>query len=463
MSLPTDWRKEWGVLLLAAFLALPLFTPRLYAADEAKYVTHLRSVYFDGDLDYGNDYRLLIERDPEAHGWLSSFLDHPTSTGRYLNDAPIGSAVLWSPFFMVADGAVVVARALGSDVPRTGLSAPYVWAISFGSLFWGLVGLALCYRCCRLFHDRRSSQRAILGVWFSSSLVFYLYITPPMAHATSVFAVALFTWLWLRGRERERSLRDWTLLGASAGLAVLVRELNWLMLAPLAVDEAVSLAGVVRRGELRNWSARVPGYAAFCAVLGVVVLPQFLVYQALHGSFSPTPFVVEKLSYPQFVPQVLFSGFHGLFSWTPITLLATVGLGILGRRHPVVAAGFAAAFLAQLLVVGSYATWWGGASFGARRFLNCTPMFAVGLAALLSAVPAARQRFATAALVALTVWNFGLAVQYAVGIIPRDEPVTMREIAVNQFTEVPPRLAGVASRFLFDRWSLVENRPGRDS
>ena len=463
MSNPTDWRKEWGLLLLAALLALPLFTPRLYAADEAKYLTHLRSVYFDGDLDYGNDYRMLVERDPDAHGWLSSFLDHPTVTGRYLNDAPIGSAILWAPFFVGADAVVVVARALGSEVPRSGLSAPYIWAISIGSLFWGLMGLALCYRCCRIFHDRRSSQLAVLGIWFASGLVFYLYITPPMAHANSVFAVALFTWLWLRGRGSERSRVDWVLLGTSAGLAVLVRELNWLMLMPLAVDEAVRLMAAIRGNGLREWTARVPGYAAFCAALAIIVLPQFLVYQALHGSYSPTPFVVEKLSYPQFVPQVLFSGFHGLFSWTPITLLATVGLWILGRRHPVVAAGFALAFLAQLLVVGSYSTWWGGASFGARRFLNCTPMFAMGLAALVAAVPETRKRAATAVVIVLTIWNFGLAVQYAVGMIPRDEPVTMREIAVNQFTEVPPRLVGVARQFLFDRWSLVENRPGRDS
>jgi hypothetical protein len=459
MSSVVDWRREWGLLLIAALLALPLFTPRLYGADEVKYVTHLRSVYFDGDLTYNNDYQLFIDADPQTYDWLHSLADNPTSTGRFLNDAPIGAPLLWLPFYVVGDLVVVLARAAGSGVARNGVSQPYVWAITLGSLFWGLFGLALIYRTCRLYFDRRSSQLSVLALWFASAMVFYLYITPPMAHANSVFAVALFTWLWLRGREAPRSLGAWTALGASAGLMVLVRELNWLMMIPLLFDEGMKLIAALRGRDLRGWSVRVPGYLTYGTALAVIVLPQFLVYQALHGSLSPTPFVTDKFSYPQFVLPVLFSGFHGLYSWTPVTLLATLGLGFLGRRRPVVAAGFGLAFLAQLLVVGSYATWWGGASFGARRFLNCTPLFAVGLAALFAAVPRRRRRLTVVGVGLLVVWNFGVALQYATGLIPRDAHVPMQTLVVNQFTEVPRRTVGVAWRFLTDRWSMVENAP----
>ena len=71
----------------------------------------------------------------------------------------------------------------------------------------------------------------------------------------------------------------------------------------------------------------------------------------------------------------------------------------------------AIAFVVQVLVVGSYATWWGGASFGARRFLNCTPLFALGLAALFAWLPARRRRLAAAVVAVLILWNFGLALQ----------------------------------------------------
>ena len=98
--------------------------------------------------------------------------------------------MLWTPFYVVADGLVIAARSLGSEVPRDGYSWPYVWAVCLGSLFWGTVGLALCYLNARRFYGRFASQLAVLGLWFASSLVFYLYITPPMAHAISTSAWA---------------------------------------------------------------------------------------------------------------------------------------------------------------------------------------------------------------------------------------------------------------------------------
>ena len=104
------WLGEWGLLCLLGVIALTLFTPRLYGADEIKYFAPLRSLYFDGDIHYENEYAYFIERDPEAHAGLVPFRDEVTSTGYRLNDGPIGSALLWSPFYIAADIMVVVAR-----------------------------------------------------------------------------------------------------------------------------------------------------------------------------------------------------------------------------------------------------------------------------------------------------------------------------------------------------------------
>lgn len=458
MSEPT--RREWLPLLVLWLLLLPLFTPRLYASDEAKYFVHLRSLWFDGDIDYYNEYDDLMRRDPAAFGWLSELRDPPSPTGRRLNDAPIGSAVLWAPFYVAADAGVIVARALGLAVERDGYGRPYIWAICLGSLSWGSLGLLLLYRSARLFASPEASRWALVGLWLAGPLVFYLYITPPMAHANSMFTVALFVWLWLSGRGRPRSAWQWAALGAAGGLMVLVRELNWLMLLPVCLDEAVRLLRDVRDRGIGVIPGRLPGWGLFAAVLLVVVAPQFLVYWLLHRTLGPTPFIVSKFSsYPAFALDVLFSGFHGLFSWHPVTLLGVAGLALLARREPAVAAGLALAFVAQVLVIGSYSTWWGGAGFGARRFINNSPAFMLGLAALLDAVPRARRPLAHLGIVVLILWNCGLAIQYSTGMISREDPVTLSAIARNQFTEVPRRGLSIAWRFLTDRWSLVQNPP----
>lgn len=112
-----------------------------------------------------------------------------------------------------------------------------MWAVCVASLFWGTVGLLLVYRLCRTYASRTASTWSVLAIWFASPVVFYLYITPAMAHANSLFAVTLFLVVWQTTRAR-RTVRGWVLLGLAAGLMVLVRELNWLFVLAVVVDEA---------------------------------------------------------------------------------------------------------------------------------------------------------------------------------------------------------------------------------
>ena len=466
------WWHEWGALCVVAVLALPLFTPRVYGADEIKYFSVLRSVYFDGDLFFANEYAYFIGRDPVAHAGLRPYMEGETPTGYQLNDAPIGTAVLWSPFYVAADIGVAAARSLGATVPRDGYSWPYVWAVCLGSLFWGTAGMFLAYRLCRAYASRTASLWGVVAIWFASPVVFYLYITPAMAHANSMFAVTLFLLLWQRGRV-DRAARGWVILGAAAGLMILVRELNWLLLLVLAVDETQGILHVVQsadgqrvrgaplvRAAVVEWWRRSVGYLCFAVALGIVVAPQLYVYQTLNGTFGPTPFVVEKFSLlPRYAFAVLFSGFHGLFSWHPVTFVGVLGLAALWRRAPWVAVALVVFVAAQVLVIGSYETWWGGASFGARRFINCTAIFSLGLAVGFGTLRGRFRHLAAAAIAGLVLWNAGLAVQYSVGLIPRDAPVSIGRIARNQVFEVPPRIAQIAWRFAFDRSSLYRTRP----
>ena len=83
---------------------------------------------------------------------------------------------------------------------------------------------------------------------------------------------------------------------------------------------------------------------------------------------------------------------------------------------------------------------------------------AVGLAALLNGLRPRPHRLAVVGISMLILWNFGLAMQYSTGLIPRDQPVEMSTIVRNQIFEVPPRLAGVAWRFVVDRSSFYQTQ-----
>ena len=99
--------------------------------------------------------------------------------------------------------------------------------------------------------------------------------------------------------------------------------------------------------------------AAAAAVL--VFLPQMLAWRRLYGSLVTMPqgggFV--DWSSPHLL-DTLFSADHGLFTWTPLTLLGLLGLLALLRRDAALATGALLAFAATAWVNGGVDDWAAG-------------------------------------------------------------------------------------------------------
>ena len=176
--------------------------------------------------------------------------------------------------------------------------------------------------------------------------------------------------------------------------------------------------------------------------------PQAISWQILHGNFLSGPrdagadltqtFTLWKSPHAL---QILFSGRHGMFIWTPVLLVGMAGWVWLFIRGRLLDRLLLVMFLAQLWVIGSWPMWWGGASFGQRFFLNHTVGFALGLAFLWGRLHDRRWKGSIAAVLFLCLlWSGGVAVQYGLEIISREQHVSIKQLAHNQFTKVPIRL-----------------------
>ena len=444
-------------LLVALFiLTVPLVTPRIRASDEIEYFVYLPSLVFDHDLEFGNEYRYFYERNPSGLAlFKGTFLDkREPETGRHINFGPIGSALLWSPFYLLTHGGVLAARALGAAVEPNGLSPPYVAAACYASAVYGFLGFLLIHDALRRFggFPEPAAAWSVAALWLGSPALYYMTVAAGFSHAPSLFAVSLLLWLWLRARsEAGGALIWWIAIGAAGGLAGLVREQDALFLAAPAVWAAWEAAS---SRKLARGAARI---AALAVTAFLVFAPQLVVYKALTGRFRPSRMVSEKLSYasPHFF-EVLFDPGHGLFVWTPLLLVAAVGLGyaVLHRRDGV-AACLALALLLQVWINGSLYTWTQGGAFGSRRFIAATAVFAWGLAvAIASAVPRVGHRVTAGALVLFVWWNVSLMVQFGLKLMDRQR-LEWPRVAVNQFLEVPPRLGRATWLFFSDRERLV--------
>jgi len=343
--------------------------------------------------------------------------------------------------------------------------------VCYGSAIYGIAALLLSIRAAGTVGlDTRQSVLAALAIWIGTPLLFYTHLAPAMAHATAAFAVALFVVVWLHVRER------WTLagglaLGAAGALMVMVREQDVTFFAAPAIDLAMR---VLKHPQ--HWlrpALRAAGGAALAC--GVSFLPQAVAYLALNGRVGPSRLVSRKMNW--LTPHawgILASPEHGFFLWTPLALVALVGLGVMASRLwraqsqdddsalPVaeprgLAAGLCAAFVAQVYLLGSLDSWTSAGAFGQRRFVSSTILLVFGLATILSIMQRLPMRRLGLAFVGVLIWwNLALIAEFATHLMDRQR-LELSKNAYDAFVTVPSMGPRLAYRYLFDRSSFYRD------
>lgn len=390
-------------------------TMRVTGVDPVGYYVYLPSLIFDRDLDFANDYEHF-----RGIGYVDPDQER-TPTGKMPNPYPIGVAVLWLPFFLMGHLAALVT---GSAL--NGFSPPYQIATYLGNAAYGFAGILLIFRLTDRLFERKVAFVATTLVWFASGVLYYLFPHGPMSHMASMFIVMLFITVWLTRRE-EMNLRDYIALGVLGGLAALVRWQNVLFLVLPAADFVVEAR---RRGVKREKALHV---LAMVGAFLVVFFPQMIVWKVLYGSFVTVPQGAGFVSW--FRPalfDVLFSSRHGLFTWTPVIVLAVIGLFMFPKEKRQLGYLLFAAFALQLYI--NSVAGWVGWSFGMRRFINCSGLFSLGLAAVITKIQQrVRLRYLVLIAIPLVIWNALFVLQYYAGRIPYDDYLTFDQFVVDKF------------------------------
>jgi len=421
-----------GILIALFVLTLPLVTPKIRGADEIEYFSYLRSLVFDHDLEFGDEYQHFYDQDRSGlAGFKTTFLDlREPQTGRHINFAPLGAGLLWAPFFLLAHGGVLLLRAVGGGVAADGYSKPYVAAVCYASALYGFGGLLLTHAALRRWGGVTDLQAtvSVVALWFGTPLFYYMTIAPGFSHATSVFTIGALVYLSLRVAERgSYGLGEAALLGAAGGLAALVREQDLLYLV------IPGLLFAAHAGARREVVRPVLALLTMGATAVLTFVPQLLAYHGVNGAWGPSKMVTRKMTWtsPHFFAVLLDPG-HGLLIWTPLLLLAIAGLLLaLGAKRRAWAWGLLLAFGLQVWINGCLESWTQAGAFGSRRFVSATPVLAFGLATLV--VFAGRHRMRMGTVLALTVsvwWNLSLMVQFGLRLMDR-QGMTWPRVAIS--------------------------------
>lgn len=459
-------------LLLLFCLCLPVLNPWI-RGDGVGYYSFARAPLIEHSLDFTNDYlhanTSFRELRVDENGHVKP--EFVTRTGHLDNHFTVGPAILWMPFLLIAHAGVFLARALGSSVAADGFSAPYRIAMALGTAVYGFLGLLIAFRLARRYVEERWALLATIGIWWASSLPVYMYFNPSWSHAHSAFSAALFFWYWHETRS-DRTLKQWIMLGLIAGLMISVYHANTVLLAAPGV-EAVSRYAAQFRGSRTDWARTLRLFGThilFLSVILICMLPTFAARYIIYGNPFESGYVPLKqwLWRTPATLQVLFSADHGLFAWTPILILAFLGLVLFCWRVPRIGVPWMAAALAFFALISCYPDWDGLSSFGNRFFVSLTFLFVIGLAVLLdeAAIQLRRPRAAfvgaSIALSLLVLWNIGFMYQWGTHLVPARGPISWPEMVHNQIYVVPRQMAGNLREYLFRRRAMMRDIEQRD-
>jgi hypothetical protein len=415
--------------LFATGLALQLQLGARLQSDGFYYFAYLRSLAFDRDFDFTNDYTLLGLNDkPE--------LFKPTPTGHAQSAASIGPAIFWAPFFAAAH---VVAKRLESrhqEIDANGISFPYRQAVCVAGLLYGLAGCWFCFRLTRRVFDPRIAALATTLVITGSFMLWYLVKEPSMTHAPSMAVIAAFVWAWAATRD-ARTLRQWAWLGALAGLMTLIRWQNALFALLPACDAIAALVAALRTSDRSRWIQVLKGGALFTVCATLAFVPQMIAWRAIYGSWLAVSPLGPQIRWgnPQFA-DILWSSRNGLLSWSPILYVGAIGLFMFAAREP----GIGVAALLMVVVMtyfnATIQDWWGSDGFGGRRFDGTIPLFCLGVAAFTSYAVALTRRHPLRVVAAggalLVVWNLTLMSAADSGVFRIGTPVSFGDTAAAQ-------------------------------
>ncbi|PIR59937.1 MAG: hypothetical protein COU67_04100 [Candidatus Pacebacteria bacterium CG10_big_fil_rev_8_21_14_0_10_44_54] len=377
------------------FLAHYFVSGQAVYGDGIGYYAYLHSWYFDADADFTNEYKHIYNQennnsqDPQTAEVVQ--IVGTNATGQALNHFSPGMAILLLPFYVLADGIVIIANVLRASLARSGYSDVYQIMTGMGAILYVVISMWLSERIlqrCKLSHF--ISRVAVFLLFFATCLLYYGSFDVLNSHFASYFLSVLFLYHFFTLRKIPQ-LKQYFFLGCIAGLLGLTRPQDAL----IGIVVLLDIWRRVKRGDV-SWPQAARRLMLF--VFPAVIIFALLVFQWIttFDTFDTHPYFLWMNSTSEHGPSFDFFGslFHpsnGLLTRTPIVFVALVFFFYLVKKRKTT-------YILQLLfvffclqfVLISLQGGWSAAAYGGRMYISSLPFFLLLLAMLLSWL---RQKF----------------------------------------------------------------------
>ncbi len=337
--------------------------------DVTSYYGYLPALLIHGDLKL--DFTIGKEDDYKNK---HQFWPETAPNGGKVIKTTMGMAILYSPFFLVAH---TLAHLKGYETD--GFSEPYEKYIHLSSLFYLIVGLIFLRKVLLRYFNDVVVAITLIAITIGTNLFFYTTTEAAMSHTYNFSLFAVFIYLSLIWHE-NKTFQKSILIGLVGGLIVLIRPVNILIFVFPILYSVTSFKELKEKilFFLKEWKHLV--IIGLCSFL--VLLPQFLYWKYITGSFFFNSYVGERFYFSNpHILEGLFSYRKGWLLYTPIMIFSVLGIIILYKNHKKLFWPVMLFLVINIYVLFSWWAWWYGGGFGLRAMIDSYSLLAIPFAA----------------------------------------------------------------------------------
>ncbi len=324
------------------------------------------------------NFQKTLEEERKFSPVVNSFTAR-LSTNQPVDKCFIGEAILLAPFFLLA---YLLSFLLGFDLG--GYGCFFQISVSIAALFYLAIGLIYIRKLLKLYaiSDFVSGLVLILIV-FGTNVFYYATMEPSMSHIYSFGLMAFFLF------HAKKSMDEFK-----------PKNIAWMMVAItiLALIRPTNLLGMLfipfLTGSYKETVTFIVKFfknkklVYFLLIVAAILSVQFVTWYAETGHFFVWSYPGEGFNFlkTHFI-DILFSYKKGLFVYTPlifIIIISSLGLFLYSDRFLFFCV--LSFFLLITYIFCSWSTWYYGASFGLRAFIDFYPVFALLLAIVLNSL-----------------------------------------------------------------------------
>ncbi|HRI01500.1 MAG TPA: hypothetical protein PK006_10650 [Saprospiraceae bacterium] len=395
------------LIILGLILLVNVFFGKIditIKSDGAGYYDYLPSLFIHHDLiRYNSPYT----KDSSKYHRIIAAGNYSDYNNSYkVNKYPVGVAIFELPFFI---GAMVYAYLNGD--PVDGFSMPFQKSIYYCALFYLFWIIYFLKKFLKLYQiDDSVILLCQALIVFATPLMHYTYFDMAFSHLYSLLSLLLFLYCLKIYFDRNES-RYLFFASGILGLVFLCRPPNLIIFffIPFLLSSFSDFANKML-SLIKNWKLSLSSSFIFLSMASILPLVWFL--QTKSVAVDSYPEEHFNLLSPHFY-SILFSYRKGLFVYTPLLLVSMLCvLWLLVKVSFYSFITWTLFFSLLTYVLSSWWSWYYGASFGLRAYVDYLIIFMIPLGLFVNSLKGKLRSFIMICCIPFVVLNVIQTYQY---------------------------------------------------